>query len=702
MSEIRRKRILFALGFVCIGGLTTSTFWLLFTAHDKSLTGTVIQAVSAVLVPATGLGMWLLRKRFSGRPIDVDAAADKLAAAAKEHWERAATERRLRFPGRIPVQWSWTTEDVAGPRSDALGTFLASPRMAPLPGIRPVGPWDVDEGGLSDLMGIFGGIDSGRIVLLGSAGAGKSSAAILLLLDVLEHRFGLVEAAQRRRTPVPVILTLGDWDAAHQPLRKWASARLELEYPFLLAPEFGRGTAERLISTGRVALLLDGLDDLPQPLRPAALRALDEQSGGIRIVLLSRSRELLDAVTVGGHFAGVAALELQPVTPGQAATYLERCCVDPPPPGWRKLIEHLRQRTGDALTHALDNPLMLSLVRETYQPSDNMTDLFPQGGFENREKIEDHLLQRVLTVAYSARPGEDAPRYTVDQATQWLSHIAAQMTKQRTRDLAWWLIQRWRPRWFRIAVTILILMLSLGVGLGILVAGSLSVKTLSYGVVFAVTLGLIYGPGGGQPRHWTKVRWREIISHDKIIVVARFSIALGFMAFTMFSWWYGYAYGVTTGLLSAATAGVVSWFFYSVACPSVDSRSPLLPLVCWRREYRYRTVFGLVLGFAFGIVTGLATVLILPDQFSIFDATVGSMEGAIPYGLAFGVVSSKNWAAGLSFCQLRIASKGPLRMIRFLEDASKRGVMRTVGPLYQFRHARLQDRLAEVETARSS
>ena len=37
--------------------------------------------------------------------------------------------------------------------------------------------------------------------------------------------------------------------------------------------------------------------------------------------------------------------------------------------------------------------------------------------------------------------------------------------------------------------------------------------------------------------------------------------------------------------------------------------------------------------------------------------------------------------------------------MRFLEDARSRGVLRTVGPVYQFRHARLQDRLAAREPA---
>ena len=37
--------------------------------------------------------------------------------------------------------------------------------------------------------------------------------------------------------------------------------------------------------------------------------------------------------------------------------------------------------------------------------------------------------------------------------------------------------------------------------------------------------------------------------------------------------------------------------------------------------------------------------------------------------------------------------------MRFLEDARKRDVLRTVGPVYQFRHARLQDRLADQASA---
>ncbi|MFC9250303.1 hypothetical protein [Amycolatopsis thailandensis] len=76
------------------------------------------------------------------------------------------------------------------------------------------------------------------------------------------------------------------------------------------------------------------------------------------------------------------------------------------------------------------------------------------------------------------------------------------------------------------------------------------------------------------------------------------------------------------------------------------------------------------------------------------------MQGTIPYGLTFGLVSSKTWAAGLSLCQLRFTGSGPLRLIRFLDDACDRDVLRMAGPSYQFKHARLQDRLAADWAAR--
>jgi hypothetical protein len=49
--------------------------------------------------------------------------------------------------------------------------------------------------------------------------------------------------------------------------------------------------------------------------------------------------------------------------------------------------------------------------------------------------------------------------------------------------------------------------------------------------------------------------------------------------------------------------------------------------------------------------------------------------------------------------QLWRSDLAPWWFLRFLEDARTRNVLRTSGPEYQFRHARLQHRLADAVTS---
>lgn len=57
-------------------------------------------------------------------------------------------------------------------------------------------------------------------------------------------------------------------------------------------------------------------------------------------------------------------------------------------------------------------------------------------------------------------------------------------------------------------------------------------------------------------------------------------------------------------------------------------------------------------------------------------------------------------SAPFSLTRIYLALTGrlPFRLMRFLEDAHQRGVLRQVGPEYQFRHARLQEYLASTPT----
>ena len=106
---------------------------------------------------------------------------------------------------------------------------------------------------------------------------------------------------------------------------------------------------------------------------------------------------------------------------------------------------------------------------------------------------------------------------------------------------------------------------------------------------------------------------------------------------------------------------------------------------------------------AFGFWAGLATGFWAGLAFGFWGGLVAGLVAGLVVGLGVGLVFAlaypRSWSSSLAFIQLAASDRTPVRLMRFLEDARNRGVLRTVGPVYQFRHARLQDRLAHQELA---
>ncbi|WP_203227476.1 hypothetical protein [Streptomyces aurantiacus] len=92
--------------------------------------------------------------------------------------------------------------------------------------------------------------------------------------------------------------------------------------------------------------------------------------------------------------------------------------------------------------------------------------------------------------------------------------------------------------------------------------------------------------------------------------------------------------------------------------------------------------FGLDAGFTWALTAGLGGGLAL--------GVAGRLAGRFQTGLA---ASTWGWYL-LSRTWLALRGDLPWRLMRFLDDAHQRGVLRQAGAVYQFRHARLQDRLA--------
>lgn len=78
----------------------------------------------------------------------------------------------------------------------------------------------------------------------------------------------------------------------------------------------------------------------------------------------------------------------------------------------------------------------------------------------------------------------------------------------------------------------------------------------------------------------------------------------------------------------------------------------------------------------------------------------GFWGGLIVFGITFCGYGAPSVGYAASVAWLWATGRVPLGLMRFMEDARGRGVLRQVGPVYQFRHLILQDHLAGERTAR--
>jgi hypothetical protein len=585
------------------------TVMFLLYSHNRDADNKLVQTLIGVATATTGGATWL-SKRARPAQLPVERAADELAKQLTRQWEQGAAERGLIHPAPMRVRWQWTRHQVTGPVADAVGGS-GERRFAPLPGMAAVTEKQLRAGTLDGLVDVYGGLGSGRLIILGEPGTGKTCAGIWLLRDALAHRTTR-PTDDRARIPVPVLITLHGWDPTVESLAEWLATRLAQDYPLLRAPEYGGNAAMRLIQGGDLAVILDGLDEMPKALRPVALRALDEQVN-FRLIVLTRSQELVDAVSTA-FLRGAAALELLRIDSGQAADYLASCQVNPLPAPWQRLVDHLRDYPNGVLAEALDTPLELALIRDTFGSEDRVDELtnVKDQRFSSVKDIENHLFGRALTAAYSPHPGRPA-LYSVDQAERWLGRLARWMSKEGTRDLVWWRIPHSVPAWPRVFFTAAAISAAcvflVGSLAGLLAKmhlfsafhiGShtvpviITARILGYPFMFAAGL-LVTSPTHGTPfPKKGQLRWSK--TDIFLIFTLGAAVAIGI----------GFENGLLSGPRQGITAGIAAGFVIALGLILGGGPPQRLGRLRWcKNSIRTNLAFGVVVGLAAGLITGL-------------------------------------------------------------------------------------------------
>jgi hypothetical protein len=609
----------------------------------------------------------------SGSDRQLDFAAHGLAEALRRDWNHEVAMRELDSASSLIVRWSIRNLPTTVHSSTDPGDGGLLRRRVSI----------LSRGTVDEMAAVFRMLPGQQLVVLGEAGSGKTIAAMMLTLGLLED--------SKLIGPVPFPVLMASWRPDVQHLDDWLVGKLTGKFPFLVS-EYGRNAALGLITTGRIMPVLDGLDEIPEALRSIAIEKLDQVAGGRPWVLICRRSEYQDAMPAGAQvLVSAVVLELEPLGLDDAITFLT--ATESEAARWQPVLAGLPADPDAPLAQALANPLMVSLARRVYLASEaTPSELLDVHRFFDREAVERRFFDGLIPIVYGkeSRSSEGGQTPTRDsspgQARRWLTFLASHLDRHGTLDFAWWQLTYAlsSPQ----AGALVGILTALTIGLTI--AASLAITSaplngLAFEVTFGVFAGLAAGvstrpaidsPAGRPNRLPRRLRLRVPSS------VARLGLLVGLVGALVFSatlYASGAAFAVLIGLVVLFLAIVLFVFLFGTE--PVELAREVSSARVLRLDRNARLTIGLLTSLIIGI----------PFWFGISHAL--GVGGGLAVGIAYvssGPYGRFSQARIWLSCQRRL----PLRLMTFLADAHERQVLRQVGSVYQFRHPQLQKRLA--------
>ncbi|MFF9784232.1 NACHT domain-containing protein [Streptomyces nigrescens] len=660
-------------------------------------------------------------ERVSGKSLH--DAADRLAQGLIE--ERAQTERRFRLndPYPMPVPWTAAPSDLVDDLEEQSKVARNFPGFTADQSADWLTRVDDLDGQGNDLTKILERCPTGRLVVLGEPGAGKTILLSRLQWDLLEKR--------ESGGSVPVIFPLAEWNPDDHDLHSWMSERLILEHPFTEYPyldeEGSPSKASALLKRKFILPILDGFDEVPSQSRYSVLDKINQSLlMGLPMVLSSRTEDFRSALTVGSgagiRLTGAAGIEVSPVPAAEARDYLLR---DSGGAGtqtarrWDSIVQELG--SNSVLGEALRTPLALFVCRTIYKarpasgahavPSPD--ELCDRSRFPDAEAVKKYLFRAYIPAVYSGdASGSPRGRLTPERAVRAHRAIARHMsvTLGGATEIRWWDFHRVSRR----TVTWTSLGLALAIFLLLflpLLHERVSAVAFTIPAIFALlTFLTLRSVLRSSYRVLTNgVRWKFKP------YIALIGAAAGCVArMTRQSMDESYAGtlhmregpNLTSVLFSTQSigwiaCGVVLFLMGFCWTPrTADTALPISPLGSLRIDRRtFVKIFAIWAGSAaISVAAVLGACFSLPpttppemvDEVVVVFAVAFCGLG-VTIGLGVGIFFAFRYTAWGMFVIARplraILSQTPLRLMTFLEHAHKLGVLRKAGPSYKFRHS---------------
>lgn len=258
---------------------------------------------------------------------------------------------------------------------------------------------------------------NGRLLLIGSPGAGKTTLVLQLALQIIaKHTF-----------TIPVVLNLATWRSRFETFDEWLEEILPIE--------LGASNAltKETQKKGLIILLLDGFDEVDKDLRSACINAIGIYGSVSDRKYLISSR--LDEYKTTKDAPVNIELELKPLTIDQIeANLLASSHIQPES---KRLLNALIIDVN--LREAIKNPFYLNTAQLLFASGKNWSDFFFTA--PDKEGREKELVNRFVIDTLGKRFQYGHPQ---EKVSYWLSFLAFNLRKQKLVTIElWWLQYHW-------------------------------------------------------------------------------------------------------------------------------------------------------------------------------------------------------------------------------------------------------------------
>lgn len=482
-----------------------------------------------------------------------------------------------------------------------------------------------------------------RLLILGAPGVGKTTTLMELGCELLAL------AKEDDTQPIPVVFNLLEWDIKYS-LADW------LVHMLIHQRHVGGKVAQEWINTDRIALLLDGLDEVQKDRRSFCIRAINEfmrNHGIASVVICSRT---MDYQLQPERVEIENTIVIQPLSTKQIYECLSR---------GRERMGAVRTllHNDPALLEMSTAPLMLDILMLTYVGK-SVRDIpeadIPRTRQEVFEKYIAEALQSRHTIA----------NYTFQQTTRWLAWLASQLERHRQTEFY---LEHMQPDWleerqrcfYRIAArgcTALICALlgTLIGGLAFWLVNRLALSQpkelpfiskessfvlyteLGFGLVGGLLAGFIHRiPGEIRPAEVVSWSWKDM-RHSLVKTESLTAGMPGGLLVGLVTWLLLFLFktpssvAVTNGLVRGLAGGFVIGLISKTIRGLIDNTQNRLQQTPLNQTVKHSARNRIFVGLIGGLVVGLAFYLI----FGPLNLEISQMEGGWElYILRIGPIS---------------------------------------------------------------